>query len=107
LDTPRLEQALCKIVAAYPQILMHKNETYHMRDTIPVPAKMVEAMYKLGPYSEKIHRGYKAPSDIRRPATLEAINRYWPKTKLVVGLRHPLKWFASFYNFNVSSRKKL
>lgn len=46
-------------------------------------------------------RGYKAPRDVRNPYALRAFAEYWPETKLIVGLRHPVLWFQSFYNFRV------
>lgn len=46
-------------------------------------------------------RGYKSPIDLETPRALESIRRYWPQTKLIVGLRHPVRWFESFYNFHL------
>ena len=36
-----------------------------------------------------------APSDIRSPHALQAYRRYWPRTKFIIGLRHPVKWFEN------------
>ena len=30
---------------------------------------------------------------------LRTIHEYFPKTKLIVGIRHPVLWFESFFNF--------
>jgi len=45
-------------------------------------------------------RGYKAPFDVTNDA-LDSLKRYWPKTRLIVGLRHPVRWFESFYNYRL------
>jgi len=82
---------------------MYDHEIHSLR--FGKPAEMVSLMYAL-PEGENILRGYKAPNDIRTPVALDALRMYWPKTKLIVGLRHPVKWFESYYNFNSRVGKK-
>ena len=43
--------------------------------------------------------GYKGPVQIRRPHELALFRDYWPHTKLVIGVRHPVWWFQSIYNY--------
>jgi hypothetical protein len=38
-------------------------------------------------------RGYKCPSDALSPASLNAFRDHFPRTRLVVGIRHPIPWF--------------
>ncbi|GKY95801.1 hypothetical protein MPSEU_000540800 [Mayamaea pseudoterrestris] len=90
----------------HPQVLIYNQEIHHLLDATRGPAKMVKSMYELGPYDANKRRGYKAPNDIRRPPALSAFRKYWPDTRLVVGLRHPVKWFESYYNFNVRQSQK-
>uniref|UniRef100_A0A7S4J233 Sulfotransferase domain-containing protein n=1 Tax=Odontella aurita TaxID=265563 RepID=A0A7S4J233_9STRA len=45
--------------------------------------------------------GYKSPEDLETPDALPLFQKYFPKTKLIVSIRHPVKWFESFYNFRV------
>ncbi len=45
--------------------------------------------------------GMKCPQDISSFTSLQNYASYFPQTKLIVGLRHPIKWFESFYNFQV------
>jgi hypothetical protein len=81
----------------HPEILMHNREIaalMHGR-----PAQMVSLLYAL-PNRPNQKRGYKNPTDIMNPRALERLRTYWPETKFVVGGRHPVKWFESFYNFN-------
>ena len=64
------------------------------------PAKLVQLMYDL-PAGYKYKRGYKAPQDITNWKVMQAFYDYFPETKLIVGLRHPVSWFQSYYNFRV------
>lgn len=32
---------------------------------------------------------------------------HFPKTNFIIGVRHPVKWFESFYNFRVNNRFKM
>ena len=51
-------------------------------------------------------RGFKSPWDItNRGGALDSIRTYWPQTKLIVGLRHPVRWFESFYNYRLQRMK--
>src|SRR6056300_933317 len=43
--------------------------------------------------------GFKCPSMIRNTAKLEQFAPISNETRLVVGVRHPVLWFESFYNF--------
>ena len=75
------------------------------------PAQLVRKMYqfaieeqeareahKLLP-NEKIVKGFKNPSDIRRPKSRALLTKYWPQTPLVVTVRHPVEWLVSIYNY--------
>jgi len=77
---------------------MYNHEIHSLR--FGKSAEMVSYMYSL-PEGTHYKRGYKAPNDIRTPVALDLLRRYWPKTALIIGLRHPVKWFQSFYNFNM------
>ena len=63
---------------------------------------LVEMIYRDlpdGPYK----RGYKSPSDIYNKAVLRVMRDCFPETKLLIGIRHPVKWFESFYNYRVQN----
>jgi hypothetical protein len=59
------------------------------------PGELVKMLYN---YSDGI-KGYKAPRDLHRLNVLSYFRTHWPTTKLIVGIRHPVLWFQSFYNF--------
>ena len=86
------------------EILMYDHEIYYMTDG--EPADMVRALYAL-PAGNQYKRGYKAPRDIYIPRAIDSFNKYFPKTKLIVGIRHPVLWFESFYNYRIRSNVTL
>jgi hypothetical protein len=75
------------------------------------PAALVQQLYDLSAGDDdptstttapiRYKRGYKAPRDIMSLKVLRALAQYWPKTKLMVGVRHPIAWFQSFYNYRL------
>jgi hypothetical protein len=84
----------------HPQILIPREERYDLIESDP--SKFVKRMHKL--YKKMATpkgyiQGYKQPKDVSFPQTIQAWNRYWPKTKLIVTVRHPVHWFESFWNF--------
>jgi hypothetical protein len=48
-------------------------------------------------------RGYKCPGDIFSPNSLNLFRDVFPKTKLIIGVRHPVPWFQSLYNFRIQN----
>ena len=53
--------------------------------------------------NQTIYRGYKSPQDITQQRSLQYIRQYFPDAKLIVGIRHPVDWFVSFYNYRLRS----
>ena len=51
---------------------------------------------------KNLTRGIKCPQDISSELSLLNYAKYFPNTKLVVGLRHLILWFESLYNFHSS-----
>jgi hypothetical protein len=70
------------------------------------PARLVNRLYKL-PADEAHKRGYKSPNDVYHSNALGYLKQYWPETPLLVGLRHPVRWFESLYNFKVNNYKTM
>lgn len=48
-------------------------------------------------------RGIKCPFSFTTPKSLTRLQEWFPSTKLIFGLRHPVKAFESYYNYRVSS----
>ena len=61
------------------------------------PGALLAKLYALpaGDYQ----RGYKSPLDVTMPHITQQLAKYFPKTKLIVGLRHPIRWFESLCKF--------
>lgn len=51
------------------------------------------------PKDPNIRRGIKCPKDLESVDTLKNLAEFFPKTKLIITVRHPVLWFQSFYNF--------
>jgi hypothetical protein len=52
-------------------------------------------------------KGIKCPQDITTLKSVQNYAAYFNKTKLVIGIRHPIKWFESFYNFQVRNMNEM
>lgn len=66
---------------------------------------LLKDLYK--EYQPKLLMGIKCPSNLEVDLALKNYNKFFPATKFIVGVRHPVHWFESFYNFritNVSSK---
>lgn len=51
----------------------------------------------------RLLRGYKSPNDIEDQRALNKLALHYPKTKLIIGIRHPVLWFESFYNHRIQN----
>ena len=93
----------------HPDIRMHLHEVHNLTKHDPVG--MIENLYTLQEeprtHEQKLHYGYKDPRDIADAATMQSLSTYWPNTKLIVGVRHPVLWFQSKYNFRLRKGHKL
>lgn len=82
------------------------------------PERMIPALYRVATEydSNRTSRptaaegrhtliGIKCPSAISEP--MDAFPKRFPRTKFIVGLRHPVHWFQSFYNFRVNNEGAL
>jgi hypothetical protein len=59
--------------------------------------KLVQMLYDQG------QRCYKCPADITQARIMDVYRAHWPKTKLLVGIRHPVRFFESLFNFRVQN----
>jgi len=94
-----------------PEVLMPPEEL-HIDKGGKLVVEAVRALYDLSPPPQPpssdgttaataVLRGYKNPADVFKPKTLQAISRHFPGAGLVVGVRHPVAWFESFYNYRM------
>jgi hypothetical protein len=95
-------------LAQHQQVLARTSEMYQLQQGRV--GDFVASMKELGPpmtaasnasNADPYRRGYKAPRDIENPVAMGELRTHWPEAKLIVGLRHPVLWFESFYNFRI------
>mmetsp|Transcript_2820 Transcript_2820/g.4241 ORF Transcript_2820/g.4241 Transcript_2820/m.4241 type:complete len:420 (+) Transcript_2820:156-1415(+) len=46
-------------------------------------------------------RGIKCPRDVENDFSMKNYGQFFPKTNFLIGVRHPVRWFESFYNFRL------
>lgn len=88
--------SLMRLLSTHPQVQMHQQEIRSLRKG--KPAEFVSKMYEL-PHGSQYKRGFKSPNEICTLRSLQSICMHFPDTRLIVGVRHPVKWFESWYNF--------
>jgi hypothetical protein len=54
-------------------------------------------------YEPHLRMGIKCPRDLEVDLALKNYKEFFPQTKFIVGVRHPIKWFESFYNFRIQN----
>jgi hypothetical protein len=63
------------------------------------PAVLARKLYSDFPQSNvTTHRGFKCPGHFSYQY-LRYFRRYFTNARIIVGVRHPIRWFESFYNF--------
>jgi hypothetical protein len=83
----------------HPQLQMLTSEVWAL--TAKDPARLIQRLHKK--LTLDLPRGYKCPGDVLAQFVMDYYKLYWPKTKLFVGIRHPVLWFQSLYNFRVQN----
>ena len=59
----------------------------------------LHAKLKQPRYPKTIQFGLKCPGVLYRENDIHIYAKYFPRTKFIIGLRHPVSWFESFYNY--------
>ena len=57
-------------------------------------AKFVKNQYELHP-GQDYKRCYSNNNDIFQPCTLQSIHKHFPETKLLIALRHPVRYVSN------------
>ncbi|KAL7447490.1 hypothetical protein ACHAXM_011402 [Skeletonema potamos] len=81
---------------------------YHREFCIKKPSdlkRFVETYHELHLHpkynTRTIKFGLKCPGVLYRSYDMKIYEKYFPKTKFIVGIRHPISWFESFYNYQM------
>lgn len=54
-------------------------------------------------YQPNLRMGIKCPSNLEVDLALKNYDKFFPSTKFIIGLRHPVLYFQSFYNFRITN----
>jgi hypothetical protein len=86
----------------HPEVQIFRNERCELTGNQQVP--LIRDLYNDFPAGNYL-RGTKCPLDMESSdIALPNYQRFFPKTKFIVGVRHPVLWFESFYNFRVHNK---
>jgi hypothetical protein len=86
-----------------PEVQMHKKERCDIGANQHVA--LIRDLYNFPPGDYV--RGLKCPRDLENKMALTNYMRYFPNTDLIIGIRHPIKWFESFYNHRVQNNFRM
>jgi hypothetical protein len=81
---------LMQWLAVHPEVQIWKEEVCDLYDR--QPAGLVSRLYKELAEGGQYNRGFKCPGHFSR-RSLSYFQKYFPRTHLIVGLRHPIRWF--------------
>lgn len=84
-------------VASHPEAQVLPRESQSLKNHRP--DELVFNLYYSLPEGRQYKRGYKNPGDLKAFHPVQYLSRYFPETKLMIALRHPVLRFESFYNF--------
>ena len=68
-----------------------------------VQRELEEAFAASTTATDVVKVGVKCPQTISSPLGLQHLQDHAPELKLIIGLRHPVKLFASYFNYRVTS----
>jgi hypothetical protein len=83
------------------EVQIFGEERCEMSTSQQVP--LIRDLYQQLPEGDYV-RGLKCPRDLEvAHVALQNYHRVFPHTDLIIGIRHPVLWFESFYNFRVQN----
>lgn len=87
-----------------PEIQIFGNERCELGANQHVP--LFRDMYQKFAGGDYV-RGIKCPSNLENSLALTNYAKWLPKTDMIVGIRHPVKWFESFYNHRIQNNYEM
>ena len=88
----------------HPEAQCFQYEVYDLKYN--KPTKLIERLYNKLPEGN-YKRGYKSPSEIEHEHVRQHLATLFAQTKIFIGIRHPVRWFESFYNFRTQNLKSM
>jgi hypothetical protein len=89
-------------LGAHPQVLCSSGEMPHL--TLGKIGLFAKRQYNGLDADPRQLRAYKNPTDIQNLRAIRLLREYFPHTKLLIGIRHPIRWFESFYNHRIQNQ---
>jgi hypothetical protein len=83
-------------LSVHPEIQIFDTEVCDLNEGRPTD--LVQKLYNELDTGSQYKRGFKCPGHFSRNSVRD-FRRYFRHTRIIVGLRHPVRWFESFYNF--------
>lgn len=80
-------------LADHPQVQMYRHELHYLGSR--QPGRLVKDLYNLKEGDEYL-RGYKSPHELQRIPAVKVYRKYFTRAKLIVGVRHPVRWFERY-----------
>ena len=103
LDFAILGHAKCATTYLMNWLRQHEKVQMHGYEVCDLnnrqPASLVRKLFTELPAGEQFMRGFKCPGHFSREP-LRYFRQYLQKTKLIVGLRHPVRWFERYVGTN-------
>lgn len=91
----------------HPELIATLNENPITHGTYESARNQVARIYtRHGTKGRPLQVAAKYPSAIYESSDMDMIRNHFPHTKIVVGIRHPMLWFRSFYNFRMVDKPK-
>ena len=109
LDIAIMGHAKCATTFLVEWLQQHNETALFDREVCDLydqkPAKLVRRIYQQLSHTgwptttlPRLQRGFKCPGHFSR-TTLRQLVALFPNTKIMIGLRHPVRYFESYYNF--------
>eukprot|EP00591_Stephanopyxis_turris_P016179 CAMPEP_0195540934 /NCGR_PEP_ID=MMETSP0794_2-20130614/50824_1 /TAXON_ID=515487 /ORGANISM="Stephanopyxis turris, Strain CCMP 815" /LENGTH=454 /DNA_ID=CAMNT_0040675013 /DNA_START=453 /DNA_END=1817 /DNA_ORIENTATION=- len=93
--------SLLKFMKEDDELAMLPHENSDLFNGVKGLQKLEKEFDKI-PDSTNMKKGIKCPSAVRNIGAIRNLAKYTTKdTKLILGVRHPIKFFESFYNYRV------
>ena len=95
-----LDETVADIVTAWlsehPRIQMLASKVDDHSQTAGDPFALFNEFQDNSQQGKVVIRGYRV--DLDHDDEFDALRTFWPKTKLIVVLRHPVRWFEDYFN---------
>ena len=87
-------------MSSHPELCVYEHEYRYYGK----PSELASMLYKICPNLQEYgKRIFKNPNQLYYRPDPQMLRDHFPKTKLIIGVRAPVSWFPSFYNFRIRS----